>query len=134
MKDIMRFEGVLTAWNHEAGYGSIRAAGGGDEVFVSLAAFPTDGDGPRLDEPLTFGIVTGRDGRKHAVEVRRVPAATPAALRQARGGGRAHVRAAKRKRRLGLLAGAVLAVMLAVGGLRWWHPMGRGAELPVVSR
>ena len=46
----MRFEGVLCAWNHEAGYGAIRPAQGGDEVFVSLAAFPMDGEGPRLDE------------------------------------------------------------------------------------
>ena len=37
----MRFQGVLSAWNHEAGYGAITPTGGGDDVFVGLAAFPT---------------------------------------------------------------------------------------------
>ena len=68
----MRFEGVLSAWNHDAGYGAIRPSGGGEEVFVGLAAFPTDGEGPRLDEPLSFEIVTGRDGRKQAVNLKRL--------------------------------------------------------------
>lgn len=118
----MKFEGVLSAWNPQAGYGSIRPSNGGDEVFVSLGAFPTDGEGPRLDEPLSFEIVSGRDGRKQAVNLRRLPpVAASSALREAAGMGRKRLRQAQRKRRLALVAGAVVAVVLVVaGGVRWW--------------
>jgi cold shock CspA family protein len=132
----MRFEGVLSAWNHDAGYGAIRPSGGGDEVFVGLAAFPTDGEGPRPDEPLSFEIVTGRDGRKQAVNLRRVarPQLSPALREAAAGAGAAHLRArqAQRRRRLGLAAGAVIAVMLVVGGMQWWQP--KAAEVPAGMR
>jgi cold shock CspA family protein len=130
----MRFEGVLSAWNQDAGYGAIRPKGGGDEVFVALAAFPTDGEGPRLDEPLSFEIVTRRDGRKQAVNLKRLPRDhRAAALREATGIGTARVRQAQRKRRLALLAGAVVTVMLVVGGVRWWQPAGK-AEVPAGIR
>src|SRR5574343_1343626 len=102
----MRFQGVLTAWNPEAGYGSIRPVGGGQEVFVALAAFPTDGEGARLDEPLSFEIVTNRDGRKQAVNVKRLPRAQVAgALREASGVGRLRLRQAQKRRRMALAAG-----------------------------
>ena len=129
----MRFEGKLSAWNHDAGYGSIRPAGGGEEVFVTLAAFPTDGEGPRLDEPLSFEIVTGRDGRKQAVQLKRLRAGGKAsALREATGAGHQHLRRAQRKRRLTLWAGAVVAVLLVVGGVRLWP--GSQGETPSALR
>lgn len=134
----MRFEGVLSAWNHEAGYGAIRPDGGGEEVFVSLAAFPTDGEGPRPDEPLSFEIVTGRDGRKQAVNLRRLSRAQIApALRDAAAGvGSARVRArqAQKKRRLGLMAGAVVAVVLVVGGAWTWMQQAKKADVPAMLR
>lgn len=129
---------MLSAWNHEAGYGAIRPLGGGDEVFVGLAAFPTDGEGPRPDEPLSFEIVTGRDGRKQAVNLRRLSRATVTpAMREAVGGGTARVRArqAQKKRRLGLIAGgAVLTVLLVAGGMRWWQPAAKPADVPALRR
>ena len=129
----MRFEGVLSAWNQDAGYGAIRPSGGGEEVFVGLAAFPTDGEGPRPDEPLSFEIVTSRDGRKQAVNLRRLSQAQLSpALREAAGGG-VRVRArAQRKRRLGLAAGAVITVTLLVGGVQLWLP--KSAEVPAGMR
>lgn len=132
----MRFEGVLSAWNHDAGYGAIRPIGGGEEVFVGLAAFPTDGEGPRPDEPLSFEIVTGRDGRKQAVNLKRLPHGyLSPALREATGGARIRARQAQKKRRLGVMAGgAVVTVMLVLGSMQWWQPHARGAELPVMKR
>lgn len=120
----MRFEGVLSAWNHDAGYGAIRPSSGGDEVFVGLAAFPTDGEGPRPDEPLSFEIVINRDGRKQAVNLRRLSHAqvSPALREAASGGGRVRARQAQRKRRLSLAAGAVITVTLLVGGMQLWQP------------
>ena len=130
----MRFEGVLSAWNHDAGYGSILPVGGGAEVFVGLAAFPTDGEGPRLDEPLSFEIVTGRDGRKQAVNLKRLPAIQVSpALREATGAARFRARQSQRKRRLGLAAGAVVVtVLLVAGGMHLWKPT--GAEVPAGMR
>jgi cold shock CspA family protein len=130
----MRFEGVLSAWNHDAGYGAICPAGGGAEVFVGLAAFPTDGEGPRLDEPLSFEIVTGRDGRKQAVNLKRLPAIQVSpALREATGAARLRARQSQRKRRLGLAAGAVVVtVLLVAGGVHLWRPT--GAEVPAGLR
>lgn len=132
----MRFEGVLSAWNQDAGYGAIRPRGGGEEVFVGLAAFPTDGEGPRLDEPLSFEIVTGREGRKQAVNLKRLKAAPfSPALREATGVGRARVQRAQRKRRLGLAAGgAVLALVLVVGGLKLWPPGAKPGEVSTARR
>lgn len=127
----MRFEGVLSAWHPDAGYGAIRPLQGGEEVFVNLAAFPTDGDGPRLDERLSFEIVSGRDGRKQAVRVSRVRlgsaaaawhsgAARPSSAGQAR-------RAAQRKRRLTWGAGAVIVLVLVACGLHWAQGAHRSA-------
>ncbi len=117
----MRFEGMLSAWNPDAGYGTIRPLNGGEEVFVSLGAFPTDGEGPRLDEPLSFEIVSGRDGRKQAVNLRRMRHTVSPALREAAGVGHRRVQQAQRKRRLAWAAGAVVAMMLVVaGGVHWW--------------
>lgn len=133
----MRFDGVLSAWNPDAGYGTIRPVGGGEEMFVGLAAFPTDGEGPRLDEPLSFEIVTGRDGRKQAVSLQRaVRADANPALRHTVGGvGAARVRARQRKRRLGLATGgAVIVVTLVLGGIRWWQPDSKPAEVSVGAR
>ena len=128
----MRFEGVLSAWNQDAGYGTIRPSGGGEEVFVGLAAFPTDGEGPQMDEPLSFEIVTSRDGRKQAVNLKRLSHAhLSPALRASAGGTRVRARQAQKKRRLGLLAGgAVVTVMLVAVGVHWWQP-DRGVEVPV---
>jgi len=130
----MRFEGVLSAWNPDAGYGAIRPSGGGEEVFVGLAAFPTDGEGPRLDDPLSFEIVTGRDGRKQAVNLRRLSRAQAgSALREAVGAGGARLRArqAQRKRRLGLVAGgAVVTVMLVLGTMHWRSQQHAGKDVP----
>jgi len=136
----MRFKGVLSTWAQDTGYGTIRPSGGGEEVFVGLAAFPTDGDGPRLDEPLSFEIVTGRDGRKQAVNIRRVRRAdfNPALRVSGGGAGAARVRArqSQRKRRLGLAAGGavIVVVTLLVGGVRWWQPAGKSAEVSLGAK
>lgn len=132
----MRFQGILSAWNPEAGYGTIRALNGGDEVFVGLAAFPTDGEGPRLDEPLSFEIVSNRDGRKQAVNLKRMPRSQPsaAALREPTAAVRARARQAQRKRRLGQAAGAVIAVMLVLAGVRCWQPLDKSIDAAVMKR
>ena len=131
----MRFEGVLSAWHPDAGYGAIRPQQGGEEVFVNLAAFPTDGEGPRLDERLSFEIVSGRDGRKQAVRIQRLQSRAAAGWRAAggRGGARAP-RGGQNKRRLAWGAGAVLAVVLVLCGAHWARGPQQTGEVPAAAR
>ena len=114
----MRFEGVLIAWNPDAGRGEIQPAAGGAPVPVGLAAFPTDGEGPRLDEALSFEIVSGREGRKEAVRLQRLHR-VPSALREATGGARQRARRAQRQRRL--IWASVVAILVALAGLLVAH-------------
>lgn len=66
----MRFDGKLSKWNDERGFGFIRPDRG-DDVFVHVSAFPRDGCAPRVGEPLSFEIGLDRHGRKRAAQVRR---------------------------------------------------------------
>lgn len=79
----MRFEGTLTQWNDERGFGFITPQPAGEAIFVHVSAFPRDGRRPQLNEALSFEITQGKGGRKQAAAVRR-PAAgrsAPAAHR-----------------------------------------------------
>lgn len=118
----MRFEGELVAWNEEAGYGAIRPAHGGDEIFVGLRAFPMDGEIPHLGEVLSFEIVTGRDGRKKAANLHRVVSSrydtAHAALRSSTGVER--YRRARRRRRLTWMAAMTGLLLVALAVLKWW--------------
>ena len=67
----MRFEGTLTIWNGERGYGAIAPEQGGQELFVHVSAFPRDGAPPQPGEALSFEIVTDGDGRKQAGRIQR---------------------------------------------------------------
>lgn len=129
----MRFEGVLIAWDPEAGRGEIQPAGGGAPVPVGLAAFPMDGDGPRLDEPLSFEIVSGREGRKEAVRLQRLHRLPPA-LREATGAGRQRTARAQKQRRLTMgVVGAVLVVLLGTGWF-WRHAVDTPHDVPAALR
>ncbi len=77
----MRFDGTLKTWNDDRGFGFVEPAQGGQEIFVHVSAFPRDGSRPRLGEPLSFEIEFNPDGKKRAVDVRRLGRATPAASR-----------------------------------------------------
>ena len=116
----MRFEGNLTAWNPERGYGAIAPEQGGQELFVHVSAFPRDGAPPVLGEPLSFEIVSGSDGRKQAGRVLRSKrVAGPAAAGfMAPAPPRRQLRAAQRKRRI---ATGAMALILVVSVLGWLH-------------
>ena len=67
----MRTHGTLVRWNAERGFGFIAPAGGGNDVFVHVSAFPRDGMAPRLDELVSFEIEPGKDGKPRACRVQR---------------------------------------------------------------
>lgn len=67
----MRFEGTLTRWNDDRGFGFITPIPAGQDVFVHISAFARDGLRPQLNETLSFEISLNQDGKKQAVRVRR---------------------------------------------------------------
>ncbi len=73
----MRFEGKLTQWNDERGFGFVAPAQGGQAVFVHISAFPRDGQRPQLQEPLSFEIELDGKGKKRAVGVVRPAGSSP---------------------------------------------------------
>ena len=115
----MRFEGSLTEWNAERGYGAIVPVEGGQQVFVHISAFPTDSAPPTMGEALSFEIVTGRDGRKQAARVQRSRRAIPSPAQSfmAPAPPRRGRRAAS-TRRTGLV---LVALAIAAGLLGWLH-------------
>lgn len=62
----MRFEGTLSKWNDDRGFGFIMPTQGGQEIFVHISKFPKDGIRPKLGEALTFEIETDANGKKRA--------------------------------------------------------------------
>jgi cold shock CspA family protein len=62
----MRIDGRLAKWNEDRGFGFIRPASGGPEVFIHVSAFPKDGCRPVVGERLSFEIEIDRSGKKRA--------------------------------------------------------------------
>ena len=75
----MAFQGRLTRWNDERGFGFIQPDGGGQEVFVNIKAFPRGQGRPADGARLVFEVQTGPDGRKRATAVAYASAARAAA-------------------------------------------------------
>ena len=65
----MQFNGTLTKWNDDRGFGFIVPDQGQDEIFVHISAFPRDSGRPSIGERLSFEIEMGQDGKKRATRV-----------------------------------------------------------------
>lgn len=51
----MRFEGVISRWNDDRGFGFIKPYGSDDtEIFVHISEFPKDGQRPKVGERVSF--------------------------------------------------------------------------------
>ncbi|URI06293.1 cold shock and DUF1294 domain-containing protein [Aquincola tertiaricarbonis] len=74
----MRFEGTLTTWNDERGFGYIESSQGGEPIFVHVSAWPRGAGRPRLRQAVSFEIEVGAKG-KRARELRLIqPRQSPA--------------------------------------------------------
>lgn len=62
----MRYEGTLTKWNDDRGFGFIKPKHGDQDIFVHISAFPKDGKRPSIGEKLSFEFQVGQDGKKEA--------------------------------------------------------------------
>lgn len=80
----MRAHGTLVRWNDERGFGFIAPAGGGDELFVHVSAFPRDARRPTVGEAISFEVEVAPDGKRRAVNVWRPDARRPAAGERSR--------------------------------------------------
>ena len=115
-----RFNGKLTKWNAERGFGFVVADHGEQELFVHVSAFPRDGRPPAIGDPLTFEMELDKEGRKRAVRVRRPGAPEPRAPRR-----HAHDQVRNQARRAperteSNAFGTHFVALLLVAGLGWY--------------
>jgi uncharacterized membrane protein YsdA (DUF1294 family)/cold shock CspA family protein len=60
----MRFDGTLTSWNDERGFGRIQSSQGGEPIFVHVSAWPRGSDRPQRGEAVTFELELGPKGKR----------------------------------------------------------------------
>ncbi len=81
----MRFEGTLTSWNDERGFGRIESTQGGEPIFVHVSAWPRGPSRPHLGQSVTFEVELGPKGKRakniQLVQVRRAPRQSAQAAR-----------------------------------------------------
>lgn len=70
-----RFEGVLSQWNDERGFGFITPSAGGADLFAHVSAFPRLGQRPVIGLRLSFEVDIGPNGKKRAQAIRLLPLA-----------------------------------------------------------
>lgn len=114
-----RFNGKLTKWNAERGFGFVVADHGDQELFVHVSAFPRDGRPPAIGEPLSFEIELDRQGRKRAVRVRRPGAPESRAPRHPPEPVRHQTRREPRRTESNSFGARFVALVL-VAGLGWY--------------
>jgi len=60
----MRFEGTLTSWNDERGFGRIESSQGGEPIFVHVSAWPRGSGRPQVGQSVTFEVELGPKGKR----------------------------------------------------------------------
>ena len=65
----MRYQGRITTWNDDKGFGFITPNGGGERVFLHISEFSNRQRRPQGDELVTFACVTDAKGRAQAKAV-----------------------------------------------------------------
>ena len=65
----MRYQGKITTWKDEQGFGFITPNGGGKQVYLHIKAFTSYRNRPKGDELVTYQLITDTKGRDAASEV-----------------------------------------------------------------
>jgi len=60
----MRFEGILTSWNDERGFGRIESTQGGEPIFVHVSAWPRGPRRPQQGQAVSFEVEVGPKGKR----------------------------------------------------------------------
>jgi uncharacterized membrane protein YsdA (DUF1294 family)/cold shock CspA family protein len=78
----MRFEGTLTTWHDDRGFGFIAPTQGGEEIFVHIKAFGPRNGRPQLNQAVSFEVEMGPTGKKRAAKVAPIRRAQAAAVQR----------------------------------------------------
>lgn len=118
-----KFQGTLTNWNDDRGFGFIKPDGGGQDIFVNIKAFGRVSERPTNGAKLSFEVELGAEGKKRATRVEYIRSAGAIGQR---------TQPAKRSRRpasaastgaswpvLALVSFAIFAVLYAWATFRW---------------
>ncbi len=118
-----KFQGTLTNWNDDRGFGFIKPDGRGQDIFVNIKAFGRVSERPTNGAKLSFEVELGAEGKKRATRVEYIRSA--AAIGQQR-------QPANRSRRpasatstgaswpvLALVSFAIFALLYAWATFRW---------------
>ncbi len=124
----MRFEGTLSRWNDERGFGFLTPLKGGDDVFVHVKAFGPTTRRPEVGLVLSFEVETTFEGKKRAVRVEPVRPVRPAARAKAR----SHDRPAEWGTASKLAIPAFIGLYVALS-IRWHVPWQFAAAYLVMS-
>jgi len=65
----MRYQGKITEWKDDRGFGFITPNGGGKRVFVHIKSFSKSTRRPAENEPVTYALATDARGRPQAQDV-----------------------------------------------------------------
>ena len=76
----MRYEGRITNWKDDQGFGFITPNGGGNQVFVHIKSFANRQRRPAGDEIVTYELKADAKGRVHAESVAFVGERLPSAM------------------------------------------------------
>ena len=118
-----KFQGTLTNWNDDRGFGFIKPDGGGQDVFVNIKAFGRVSERPTNGAKLAFEVELGAEGKKRATWVEYISSGAASGQR---------TQAANRNRRpasaasngapwpvLALVSFAIFGVLYAWATFRW---------------
>ena len=73
----MRFDGTLTTWNDDRGFGHIASSQGGEPIFVHISAWPRGSKRPQVGQSVSFEVEVAPKGKRarnvQPVQKRRAP-------------------------------------------------------------
>jgi len=73
----MRFEGTLTTWNDDRGFGRIESTQGGEPIFLHVSAWPRGAGRPQLNQTVSFEVELSPKGKRarnvQLIQSRRAP-------------------------------------------------------------
>jgi uncharacterized membrane protein YsdA (DUF1294 family)/cold shock CspA family protein len=78
----MRYQGRITKWKDDEGYGFITPKGGGEQIFVHIKSFPNQLRRPVGNDPVSYNLRHDAKGRAQAENVAFMLAAEGASSRQ----------------------------------------------------
>lgn len=98
----MRFQGKLTNWNDDRGFGFVEPNGGGDRAFVHIKSFRKPSRRPINEDLITYELLPQSGGKYKAINVSLV------------GDRHSQHKSPKQSRKLGSLITSVFCVALAL--------------------